>query len=429
MASFTSELIARIKLRLTGTQELVAQAGTVGDAVGKGLSKKLGLKAALSGFFAGLGLGVHKISETIAEAIVGGTEQGFKEAEQLFAQESKLIQQRILAGLDEAAQRKFFEKQRDRAALAEKSASGQMTRKEIAAAQIQQGLLFRGIGTFFGLGDEALTDEERLKKIGEARLEQREAELALAQLDKQAREDKARDEKEIARVAADVAERRLANEREVMPLEQQVALLADDIARAKQAAVALDDKSLAGQKARLDVEQKIHALNQLNERLANEKAEAAAKAAREAEKEKDHREKIARLEERVADAAEKVRRARRDYADQFRDRIAFGLDEAASGRRGNATDRAQARSIQRLEQRARRLFDLGGSDFRDERGRRVGSEAFATRLLTEADRLRSGFGRLNSSDRDPLRDAAEAIKDSEKHLAEIRKELASERIK
>lgn len=137
--------------------------------------------------------------------------------------------------------------------------------------------------------------------------------------------------------------------------------------------------------------------------------------------------KLTELYKDQAAAKKSATDARRDLATGNRDRVAFGVDEAASGQRGTPAEQRQARKIKKLEEEARRAFDSGVSTTTtDARGNRIteSGEQRSARKLREADKLRDDMtGRLKSSELDPLKAYKEAVKISEEALVSINKEL------
>lgn len=185
------------------------------------------------------------------------------------------------------------------------------------------------------------------------------------------------------------------------------------------------DKDAADDRARADKEQADR-----NKDAADAKAKADADQ-KERDEDRNRREKEYADAVRDAAAAQaRVAEAAKDLATANRDRVAFGVDEAASGKRGTSGEQRTAKRIADLEARARRAYDRGGvsSDRRDQQGNRISEtgEQESSRLLREADELRNGLGnRLKSSDRDPLKAHKEALAESEKLLGELVKSLTA----
>lgn len=415
---FGAELIARLKLNISDFTRGLATAGDVGGKFGSTLGKKLGMGAAFKGFVADLGLGVMKIKESIAEAIAGGTKEGFAQAGQLFEQEMRLIEQRILEGMDDAAKRSYYRRQIDKAAAEEKSLSNSYgaTNSELAKKLAGMGQFTAAAGALvFG----PMSEEERLKKMGDARLRQREAELKLAEMDKKDREQALRGEKEFKETSQKVLDLRIANLRASLPLEIQIEEIRREIVRAEREAAGIADYTVERNKALLAVEEKKKALGDLLNKQQEERTQRTEKEARQ-------REKIVDLYRRYLSAEQEVGEARQRYQDAFRDRYALSLGDPT---RGTDRDRARMQAIAQLEERARRIFAGGGTFAADASGRRMSAEDYARSLQSRADAMRAGFSRLKSDERDPLREAARAILESEKHLKEIRANLTAEAIK
>lgn len=158
---------------------------------------------------------------------------------------------------------------------------------------------------------------------------------------------------------------------------------------------------------------------ELQKELARIEKERTAETKRRAEQTK-------RIAERLVEAGEALEKSRADFAQELRDRSGFTLSEVAS-QRGNYSARITARNIQRLEEQAKRVR-LTGGEFRDASGKLMSRDQYADQLISRADRMRRGLGMLTSKEQDPMKDAAEAIKKSEKHLASINTKLEPEEI-
>ncbi|MBX3736028.1 MAG: hypothetical protein KF715_05010 [Candidatus Didemnitutus sp.] len=182
------------------------------------------------------------------------------------------------------------------------------------------------------------------------------------------------------------------------------------------------DRMIAAEKAaaltnqRAEVEEEL--LN-IAEALRQKELPASQLLQRKLELKKEERAidgELLRLAEERAAAEASVANAAARLQEGQRDRVSFTLSEAVTGTRGNATDQARAREIQRIEEDARRSFDAG-------------FEKSALEKQNRADALRQGFGRLDSRERDPAKAFKDALKESEDRLKELCTSLRAEVIK
>ena len=211
--------------------------------------------------------------------------------------------------------------------------------------------------------------------------------------------------------------------------------------------------------AQVDLEKKLAEIVELRaamQKRSDDEREAAAReaeraAAERARAESDRAKAAAAALDDIIERTEAALKAERDYADAVaaskratddlatanRDRVAFGVDAAASGGRGTSEEQRRARRIRQLEEEAARAYDRGGrvTERRDQKGNviRETGEQEAARKLAEADALRGGFGnRLASGERDPLAAQKQNLQDAleaAKVLQDIRDSLRPETIR
>jgi hypothetical protein len=419
--AFGPELIARLGLDATGFQRGLSSAVNSAGGLGKALNRKVGTQDAFKGLVAAFGISIENISEKIAEAWVGGTRRGLEQINDLYDREAELIRESIFDRLpDDAARQKFIATEIDK------------TQKEIAAPRKTKTELQGGtLGADFKVrGTREVqvfteTQEEQELRVAKGRvrlLELQRQQNALtkkgaqetAQLDKQvegSREKRLQSELDAAGKVSYLTGKQAAAE---MAVEQA----AEGSEERKRAQIALDEVSMDLAAAKKNIEEEINKTKEDNAKLDRDQTTEKKKQLDDAR--------------RLRDAEEDVGETRKKYEAARGDAYKVSIQEAASGEGGvSATNRARAREILRMEDRARRIFQGqgGNSDFRDPTGNRVSAEDYAKQLQSRAEGLRESSGFLKSADSKPFEAQLQALNKAEQHLAEIKAALTQEAAK
>lgn len=130
------------------------------------------------------------------------------------------------------------------------------------------------------------------------------------------------------------------------------------------------------------------------------------------------------LKTQLADLDRERVRLNENALDTDRRRYGFILQDVLDGKRGNADDATRARQIDRLEKRARQLYDFGNQGgYVNDAGRSVTAQQLAGDVQHKADLLRNQFDRLSLAERYPMRATEEELKLSNQHLAQIQTAL------
>lgn len=400
--AFLSEITAKLGLDTTGLNAALTKAtadvGRAGDDIGRKLNRAFGAGDVFRGLLQGLGI-------ASIQSVVDKLTQGFKDS----ADQAKEIE-KSTAETAAIYERIFVARRTDEQNLQKAREADVRLAKE--AAQIQEEaatptLRNRTIAGFVvstRVEPPGMTPEQqqRLADIARERAQIMERIEQLTRSIGKAEEQQAqqlqRDTDAYAKAQADLDRQRRDFEREQMSNEDALreavkdkieleASLADDIAIS-------DEEQIERKKRILDLDRQIQ---RTQEKIVEDNIKAA--------------EAQIRNEKALKDAQNRVTEGRAALRDARLDRSGFTVSELAQGGRGiTQSTKATAREILRLENQARRQ-------------RAQGFEVSADKSMERAERLRSGLGLLTAAERNPLGAQLKVLKDSEKHLKDIKASL------
>lgn len=400
--AFLSEITAKLGLDTTGLNAALTKAtadvGRAGDDIGRKLNRAFGAGDVFKGLLQGLGIqSVQSLVDKLTEGFKEASDHA-KEIEKTTA-ETATIYERIFAARRTDQQNLDKAREKD-ARLAREAAQIQ----EEAAKPIEtttMGPNFQ-VRTTIAAGKLTQEQEQRLFEIAKERAsvmeEIEKLTRSVAKADEQHSQQLQRDTDAYAKAQADLDRQRRDFEREQMSNEDALreavkdkieleASLADDIAIS-------DEEQIERKKRILDLDRQIQ---RTQEKIVEDNIKAA--------------EAQIRNEKALKDAQNRVTEGRAALRDARLDRSGFTVSELAQGGRGiTQSTKATAREILRLENQARRQ-------------RAQGFEVSAEKSMERAEKLRSGLGLLTAAERNPLGAQLKVLKDSEKHLKEIKASL------
>jgi hypothetical protein len=400
--AFLSEITAKLGLDTTGLNAALTKAtadvGRAGDDIGRKLNRAFGAGDVFKGLLQGLGIqSVQSLVDKLTEGFKEAADHA-KEIEKTTA-ETATIYERIFAARRTDQQNLDKARERD-ARLAREAAQIQ----EEAAKPIEtttMGPNFQ-VRTTIAAGKLTQEQEQRLFEIAKERAsvmeEIEKLTRSVAKADEQHSQQLQRDTDAYAKAQADLDRQRRDFEREQMSNEDALreavkdkieleASLADDIAIS-------DEEQIERKKRILDLDRQIQ---RTQEKIVEDNIKAA--------------EAQIRNEKALKDAQNRVTEGRAALRDARLDRSGFTVSELAQGGRGiTQSTKATAREILRLENQARRQ-------------RAQGFEVSAEKSMERAEKLRSGLGLLTAAERNPLGAQLKVLKDSEKHLKDIKASL------
>lgn len=360
---FSSTIQATLGLGIGKFTDGLRRAGDQAGEFNKELKKKFSAGDLSRGLIASLALDAKSIAETIAGAIMGGTQEGWERAKDAVDSFNTYLEERFkktLGGerLAEYLRRASADAQREattpRRQLGEGEGSNWFVR--------QSGGALRSLANRLGMSG-AETEAEALAR----QITARERALRLA------------DE------AAEV-EKKAAEEEEKSVLTEAALIIKQE------------DASSRAQAEAKKAEQEI---------TAEKQRQAAVEAKAGADRLRD-----------LALAAAAQREATRAVADALSDQSAATLGEITGGTRGSRADRARAAEVERLRARARTARDTGRVSL-------IGGEAVsvADQLSTRANQIQSGIQSLNTAERDPLASVTQRLDQANAELAAIKASL------
>lgn len=400
--AFLSEITAKLGLDTTGLNAALTRAtadvGRAGDDIGRKLNRAFGAGDVFKGLLQGLGIqSVQSLVDKLTEGFKEAADHA-KEIEKTTA-ETATIYERIFAARRTDQQNLDKAREKD-ARLAREAAQIQ----EEAAKPIEtttMGPNFQ-VRTTIAAGKLTQEQEQRLFEIAKERAsvmeEIEKLTRSVAKADEQHSQQLQRDTDAYAKAQGDLDRQRRDFEREQMSNEDALreavkdkieleASLADDIAIS-------DEEQIERKKRILDLDRQIQ---RTQEKIVEDNIKAA--------------EAQIRNEKALKDAQNRVTEGRAALRDARLDRSGFTVSELAQGGRGiTQSTKATAREILRLENQARRQ-------------RAQGFEVSAEKSMERAEKLRSGLGLLTAAERNPLGAQLKVLKDSEKHLKDIKASL------
>ena len=372
--------------------------GRAGDDIGRKLNRAFGAGDVFRGLLQGLGIqSITSVVDKLTQGFKDAADQA-KDIEKSTA-ETAAIYERIFAARRTDEQNLAKAREND-ARLAREAAEIQ----KAAAEPTVQNTTVAGFVVSSRIAPAGMTEEQqkRLFEIAQQRaLVMEEIEKltrSVAKADEQHSQQLERDTQSFAKAQQELDRSRRDFEREQMDnqdvLREAVmerinleASLADDIAIS-------DEDQIERKKRILDLDRQIQ---RTQEKIVEDNIRAA--------------EAQIKNEKALRDAQNRVTEGRASLRDARLDRSGFTVSELAQGGKGiTQSTKATAREILRLENQARRQ-------------RAEGFEGSAEKSMERAEKLRSGLGLLTAAERNPLGAQLKVLKDSEKHLKDIKASL------
>lgn len=400
--AFLSEITAKLGLDTTGLNAALTRAtadvGRAGDDIGRKLNRAFGAGDVFKGLLQGLGIqSVQSLVDKLTEGFKEAADHA-KEIEKTTA-ETATIYERIFAARRTDQQNLDKARERDARLAREAAAIQEEAAKPIETTTMGPNFQVR---TTIAAGKLTQEQEQRLFEIAKERAtvmeEIEKLTRAVAKADEQHSQQLQRDTDAYAKAQADLDRQRRDFEREQMSNEDALreavkdkieleASLADDIAIS-------DEEQIERKKRILELDRQIQ---RTQEKIVDDNIKAA--------------EAQVKNEKALKDAQNRVTEGRAALRDARLDRSGFTVSELAQGGRGiTQSTKATAREILRLENQARRQ-------------RAQGFEVSAEKSMERAEKLRSGLGLLTAAERNPLGAQLKVLKDSEKHLKDIKASL------
>lgn len=400
--AFLSEITAKLGLDTTGLNAALTKAtadvGRAGDDIGRKLNRAFGAGDVFRGLLQGLGIqSITSVVDKLTQGFKDAADQA-KDIEKSTA-ETAAIYERIFAARRTDEQNLAKAREND-ARLAREAAEIQKAAEEPTV----QNTTVAGFVVSSRIAPAGMTEEQqkRLFEIAQQRaLVMEEIEKltrSVAKADEQHSQQLERDTQSFAKAQQELDRSRRDFEREQMDnqdvLREAVmerinleASLADDIAIS-------DEDQIERKKRILDLDRQIQ---RTQEKIVEDNIRAA--------------EAQIKNEKALRDAQNRVTEGRASLRDARLDRSGFTVSELAQGGKGiTQSTKATAREILRLENQARRQ-------------RAEGFEGSAEKSMERAEKLRSGLGLLTAAERNPLGAQLKVLKDSEKHLKDIKASL------
>lgn len=381
------------KFRSSASEAVSVAGRTIGGGLGKALNRKVGLNDAFKGFVAGIGISVESIAEKLTSGFKAAAEQAQKIAES--TRETADIYERIFSGR-RTDEQNLAVNQRKQRRLQEELLTTAPQYKNVTT----MGADYK-IRTFQQMTQEGNPERaaEIAKELASLALEEQEIKKKTEEAQKKSADDYAGKLKELNDLTEKNAREKLSTDEKINSLVEKQRNL-----RGQAMAGGSIDKLIEAEK----LEGEILALK---EKQTEEQKKQAMEAFKLLDQLDDLKKKQREARADVLSATQKLTTGRRDQ-------VAFGIDELSSGKRGNTADRAKAREIQRLEDRARRAYDSRG-EFRDSAGRKMTGEQLSSQLQDRANQMRKGFSRIKSDEQDPLGALLKEQKAAADHLKSI----------
>ena len=412
----SSEVRFKIGADTSALSRAFVQAETIAAAAGQQIHKKLGMKDAFKSGVLALGLSIEKISDKIAAIFTGGDPEKWKTALDAANDSARIIEESTLRRMSTMRQIAELEKKIARNAAQEDAAPKART----------SGFLTSGAKFFDVIGAKNAaasfrraaveTSAEAAERAALATRERLATEAKITEL----KEKEQKNTERIADARRELARTDLSDEGKIAAAHEDAALAEERLEEARR-------KGADTAELELDLIAKV---KRYRDAIADGAKTLAESRKKDAEAERTAAAKALEAEQKLSaergKAAVAVNEA--DQANQTakRDALAFTIDEAAAGKRGNRTDTAQAKAIRRTETTARKLFDTGNTvtqfDFKTGKNVQRGAEFFQDRAL----QLRSEFSKTKSGEQAPFAGTEKRLDDAIEELKALNEKLVPE---
>ena len=414
----SSEVRFKIGADTSALSRAFTTAESIAAAAGKQIGKKFGMQDAFKSSFLTLGLSIENIAQKIAGMWTGGDPEHWKTALDAANDSARIIEESTLRRMSTMRQIVDLEKKLARTAADE----------NIAPKEKKDGFFATGRELFKKMGFtpaaslfKALSHEDEAEAAARAAIATRErlaTEAKIAEL----KEKEMKNTERIADARRELNRSDLSEEGKIAAANEDSIIAEErlDEAKRKGAETAELELDLIAKvkRYREAIAEGAKALAEFRKKEAEDERAAEAKAQEAAEKLSAERGK-ANVTVNEADQANQTAK---------RDALAFTVDEAASGKRGNRSDRARAKAIRRAEDTARRLFDSGNTvtqfDFKTGRNAPRGAEFFQDRAL----QLRGEFSKTKSSEQAPFAGTEKRLDDAIEELRALNEKLVPEKV-
>jgi hypothetical protein len=374
-----------------------AKAASVAAAAGRQIEKKLGMQDAFKASAVALGLSVDKIATKVAEFFSGGSAENWKAAAD--------AAERTAAIMDASAEKRLsLEQQIQKLKLEIESDSANTSRAQRMNAPTSVFNPFTGkMGQAQSMAEDEAEAEKRSAEARE-RIATKEARISAL------KEAQAEAYGQIVKAEEQLEELGMSSERRHKLLLEDAESLKKD-----------RDQAIKGNKEWMPLQlaytQKLITAGQLELQITREQTA--------------ERQKQAAIMEKLQKAGQSAGSASLDAKTARDESLKFTLDEAASGERGNAEDKARAEKILLYEETARSLSDKGkGASLGmmrtgafNEKGDPMFQPLTASYYQSQAEKLRQGFDRVKSSDRNPFESVDNRLKEAVDELIELNAKL------
>jgi hypothetical protein len=409
----SSEVRFKIGADTSALSRAFTTAETIAAAAGKQIGKKFGLQDAFKSSFVTLGLSIENVAEKIAALWTGGDPEKWKTALDAANDSARIIEESTLRRMSTVRQIAELEKKIARNAAQE----------DAAPKQKKDGFFATGAAMFSKVGFtpgaslfKAMSHEDEAEAAARATIATRERLAAEAKII-ELKEKELKNTERIADARRELARSDLSDQGKIAAANED-ALMAEERledAKRKGAETAELELELIAKikRYREAITEEAKALAEFRKKEAEDERAGEAKAQEAAEKLSEERGK-ANVDVNDADQANQTAK---------RDALAFTIDEAAGGKRGNNSDRSRAKAIRRDEATARRLFDSGNTvtqfDFKTGKNAQRGADFFQDRAL----QLRGEFSKTKSNEQTPFAGTEQRLDEAVRQLRELNEKL------
>lgn len=409
----SSEVRFKIGADTSALSRAFTTAESIAAAAGKQIQKKFGLQDAFKSSMLTMGVSIEKAIEAIAEMATGGPQEVWKSALDAANDSARIIEESTLRRMSTVRQIAELEKK-----IARNAADEDITPKAKPASFLGRGAQF-----FDAIGAKTAAASWRRAAV---ELPAQAAErAAIATRDRLAGEAKIaelkdkqqKDTQRITDAYRELNRSDLSAEGKIAAANEEAVIAEERLEEAKRKGAETAELELELiskiKRYREAIADGAKALAEFRKKEAEDERSDAAKAQEAAEKLSAER---GRAAVNVNDADQANETAKRDA-------LAFTIDEAAGGKRGNNTDLFRAKAIRRDEATARRLFDSGNTvtqfDFKTGKNAPRGAGFFQDRAL----QLRGEFSKTKSGEQAPFAGTEKRLDDAIEELRALNEKL------
>jgi len=393
-------------------QKFAQEAGSVGEKSGAGTGDKfatalehrlVGSRHLAGALATALGLNIDKIAESVTAGLVGGTKEAWKEMGQLAEENAKLIEKRIELAMTPKQLQDKIKTDASRAAGELQGAGAETSAEKFINKVSLTGAMKDNLTKIATLMGVVSSEAEKQDAIGRAQLKSNEAEVRLAERNKEVKES----HKKLDEFRAADAAKHLNSTEKLAALNDEINATLKEI--------------ISGKLSETEIDEKKKHLIELQGQIEDEQAART-------QREIDKKQELLRLQESYVEAQRRLAQDEEEFANKRADRGKQTVDEIANMKAPSHEITGPAAHVDTfgLSEEAAQAKELANEIQRQqaeaERRRKSGDVAGANELFDQVSAgkeklVASGFAK--STEADDFKKMAETIHKDNAELQKI----------